>query len=93
MPTHASDIEPVRPETTNEPEEPGKPAPRQTFNGGSTRVNIAWPFSKISVQDPSSELRELAALVAELITALETTTGGQLKELRERSQQLADRLG
>jgi hypothetical protein len=60
---------------------------------GSTHVNVAFPFSKINVQDPSSELRELAALVADLITTLAATSGGQLKELRERSQELAERLG
>jgi hypothetical protein len=59
---------------------------------GSTRVNIAFPFSKINMNVPSQELGELAALVTDLITALEATTGGELKELRHRSEELSDRL-
>jgi hypothetical protein len=102
MPTHASDIEPVRPETADEPEAREKSAPPGTFNG-STRVNVAFPFSKINVQDPSKELAELSALVAELITVLEGMGGGrsagrsaqpsaaQLAELRRRSEDLATR--
>ena len=44
------------------------------------------------MQDPSNELRELAALVTDLITALEATTGEQLKELHQRSRDLVARL-
>ena len=88
MPTHTSEVEPGRPK----PEPQQRPAAAPETVNGSTRVNVAFPFSKINVQDPSSELRDLAALVKDLITALEATTGGQLKELRQRSEELAGRL-
>ena len=68
----------------------GRSAP-ETVNG-STRVNIAFPFSKINVQQPSPQLAELAALVHDLIAAVEAGTGAQLKELRQRSQELIDQL-
>jgi hypothetical protein len=73
MPTPASEVGPGRPK----PEPQRRSAP-ETVNG-STRVNVAFPFSKINVQDPSNELRDQAALVNDLITALEATTGEQLK--------------
>jgi hypothetical protein len=37
---------------------------------GNTRVNVAFPFSKITVQEPSSELVELSTIVSDFITAL-----------------------
>jgi hypothetical protein len=97
MPTRASEVEPSRSNKPHAREQPpGRSAPETVT--GSNHINVAFPFSKINVQDPSSELRDLAALLADLIAALEATTGGrtnggQLKELRERSQELAARLG
>ena len=88
MPTHTSEVEPGRPK----PKPQQRPAAAPETVNGSTRVNVAFPFSKINVQDPSNELRELAALVTDLITALEATTGEQLKELHQRSRDLVARL-
>ena len=88
MPTHTSEVEPGRPK----PEPQQRPAAAPETVNGSTRVNVAFPFSKINVQDPSNELRDLAALVTDLITALEATTGEQLKELHQRSRDLVARL-
>jgi hypothetical protein len=88
MPQHSSEVEPSRPKQPERHQDRSGP---ETVNG-STRVNVAFPFSKINVQDPSKELGQLAALVADLITALEATTGEQLKELRERSEDLVARL-
>lgn len=36
----------------------------------STRVSVAFPFSKITVNDSNEELRELAALVVRLAQAV-----------------------
>ena len=88
MATHTSDVEPARPKLPEQLQ--GRSAPENVT--GSNHINVAFPFSRINVQDPSSELRDLAALVTDLITALEATTGGQLKELRQRSEELAGRL-
>ena len=41
------------------------------MNAPSNRTNIALPFSKIEVQEPSAELSELAVLLCELIETLE----------------------
>jgi hypothetical protein len=87
VPTHASEVESGRP---RKPEPRGRSAPEKVTE--SNHINVAFPFSRIKVQDPSDELRDLAALVTDLITALEATTGGQLKKLRQRSEELAGRL-
>ena len=88
MPTHTSDVEPARPKLPEQLQ--GRSAPENVT--GSNHINVAFPFSRINVQDPSNELRELAALVTDLITALEATTGEQLKELHQRSRDLVARL-
>jgi len=44
-------------------DEPKKPA--AVVNNG-TRVTVAFPFSKIQTQEPTEDLRELAAIVVEL---------------------------
>jgi hypothetical protein len=96
MPTRTTHVEPAGSDKANKPEgskadDPqGRSVPESIQ--GSTRVNIAFPFSKINVQDPSKELADLAAVVADLITALEETAGASFDELKERSQDLADRL-
>jgi len=68
----------------------GRPAP---VNTGNTRVNLAFPFSKIEIQEPSSELMELATLMSELVNALadwvpEETLAG----MRTRAEALLTRL-
>jgi hypothetical protein len=59
----------------------------------TTKVNVAFPFSQIKVQEPSEELTELADLVCELADlvaniAPESQAGG----LRKRAHALATRL-
>jgi hypothetical protein len=63
----------------------------------TTRVNLALPFSKITVEEPGRELAELAAIVAALAAAVEQA-GAQdapepdLPELRKRADALVTRL-
>jgi hypothetical protein len=40
-------------------------------------VNLARPFAKIMIQEPSKELAELSAIVAELLTVLEAGSPGR----------------
>ena len=59
----------------------------------SSRVNVAFPFSQIKLQEPSQELADLAALVFDLVVALaEWVPEDQLDELRARAQALRERL-
>lgn len=57
------------------------------------RVNLALPFSKISVQEPSQELIELTKLLSDLLVALADWLPEEtLAELRARVEALATRL-
>jgi len=59
----------------------------------TTRVNLALPFSKITVEEPGKDLAELASMVAALAAVLERTTDDPfLPELRKRAEALAARL-
>ena len=64
----------------------------------TTRVNLALPFSKITVQEPDREVAELAAIVADLAAAMEKAIPEPglpepgLPELRKRAEALAARL-
>ncbi len=59
----------------------------------STRVNFAFPFAKITVEEPGRDVAELASIVAELAAVLERTgTGPAAARLRERAEALAGRL-
>jgi hypothetical protein len=59
----------------------------------TTRVNVAFPFSQIKVQEPSKDLSELAALVGELADVLaDVAPGPKAQEFKERAQALATRL-
>jgi len=63
----------------------------------TTRVNLALPFSKITVEEPGRELAELAAIVAGLAAAVERAVvqdapESDLPELRERADALVTRL-
>jgi hypothetical protein len=59
----------------------------------SSRVNIAFPFSQIKLEEPSKELAELAALVFDLVgTMAEWVPEDRLEELRLRAQALQDAL-
>ena len=60
---------------------------------GSTRVNVAFPLSKIVLQEPTAELVELVALLSDLLAALaEWIPEDTLAELRSRAESLAARL-
>ncbi len=59
----------------------------------SSRVNVAFPFSQIKLEEPSQELAELAAVVFDLVVAIaEWVPEDQLEELRTRAQALRERL-
>jgi len=59
----------------------------------TTRVNVAFPFSNIHVQEPSKEVTELADLVAGLAALVEGfAPGPAVKKLHERALALAVRL-
>jgi hypothetical protein len=67
-------------------EAPGVVAP-------SSRVNVAFPFSQIRLEEPSKELAELAALIFDLVGAMaEWVPEDRLEELLERAQVLRDEL-
>jgi hypothetical protein len=63
----------------------------------TTRVNLALPFSKITVEEPGRELAELAAIVAALAATMEQAVAqdapeSDLPELRKRADALVTRL-
>lgn len=58
----------------------------------TNKVNVALPFSKITVEEPSKEFRELARIVAELAAAMERlVTEPEVTKLRERADVLVAR--
>jgi hypothetical protein len=58
-----------------------------------TKVNLALPFSKITVEEPGKDLAELASIVAALAAVMERTVNEPfLPELRNRAEALAARL-
>jgi len=60
---------------------------------GNTRVNLALPFSKIEVQEPTAELVEVATLLSELVGSLaEWVPEETLGEIRSRADALCARL-
>jgi len=70
-----------------------KPAKPLAVHAPSNRVNIAFPFSEIKLEEPSKELAELAALVFDLIgTMAEWVPEDRLEELRTRGLALRDAL-
>ncbi len=75
--------------------EAGETKPREAprVNAPSSRVNIAFPFSQIKLEEPSKELAELAALVFDLVGAMaEWVPEDRLDDLRSRAQVLRDAL-
>ena len=59
----------------------------------TTRVNVAFPFSRIEVQEPSEDLVALATLVRELADlVVEISPGPAGEELQTRARELAARL-
>ena len=70
-----------------------KPGASARVIGPSSRVNIAFPFSQIKLEEPSQELAELAALVFDLVGAMaEWVPEDRLDDLRVRAQALRDAL-
>jgi hypothetical protein len=70
---------------------PSRAAP--TVVGPSHRLNIAFPFSQIKLEEPSKELAELAALVFDLVgTMAEWVPEDRLEDLRARARVLRDTL-
>jgi len=58
-----------------------------------TKVNLALPFSKITVEEPGTELAELASMTAALAAVMERTMDDPfLPELRKHAEALAARL-
>ena len=59
----------------------------------TTRVNLALPFSKITIEEPGKEFAELAAIVAGLAAAIEQAVPEPgLPDLRKRADALMARL-
>jgi hypothetical protein len=59
----------------------------------TTRVNLALPFSKITVEEPDGEVAELASIVAALAAIMERTVDNPfLPEVRKRAEAMAARL-
>jgi hypothetical protein len=68
-----------------------KPPKPPAVHAPSNRVNIAFPFSQIKLEEPSKELAELAALVFDLIgTLAEWIPEDRLEDLRARGLALRD---
>jgi hypothetical protein len=58
-----------------------------------TKVNLALPFSKISIEEPGKDTAELASIVAAMAAVMERTLDEPfLPELRQRAEALAARL-
>jgi hypothetical protein len=58
-----------------------------------TKVNLALPFSKITVEEPGKDTAELASIVAAMAAVMERTLDEPfLPELRKRAEALAARL-
>jgi hypothetical protein len=59
----------------------------------TTKVNLALPFSRITVEEPGKDLAELASVVAALAAVMERTADDPfLPELHKRAGALAARL-
>ena len=70
-----------------------KPNASPTAEAVTTRVNVAFPFSQIKIQEPSEDLAALAALVREVAEMLaDVAPGPKAQTLKKRAQVLAARL-
>ena len=59
----------------------------------TTRVNVAFPFSQIKIQEPTEDLVALATLVREMTDLLtEVAPGAKAREIKARAQALVTRL-
>jgi hypothetical protein len=78
--------------TAGAAESNGRDAAR-TISAPSSRVNVAFPFSQIRLQEPSKELSELAALVFDLVEMMrEWVPEDRMEELQARAEVLRDAL-
>jgi hypothetical protein len=69
----------------------GGQAPRRVDS--STRVNVAFPFSQVKIEEPSAQLIALTALVAELADLVAgALPGPQATDLRQHAHELASKL-
>ena len=92
---HDKNVTPSESNGLPEARHPGGAEPRKgpEFVAPSSRVNVAFPFSQIRLEEPSQELADLAALVFDLVVAVaEWVPEDQLEELRTRAQALRERL-
>ena len=61
-----------------------KPKQKPTSESVTTRVNVAFPFAQIKVQEPSEDLAELAAVVRELADLVAAVVPGSgTRKLRQ----------
>jgi hypothetical protein len=59
----------------------------------TTKVNVAFPFSQIKIQEPSRDLAALAALLADLAGLVaEAAPGPKAQALELRARELAGKL-
>jgi hypothetical protein len=68
---------------------PGHPGRRAAVSTGNPRINVAFPFAKIAVQEPSEALSDLAALVAEIAEQLAALTRQADADQAETADRLA----
>jgi hypothetical protein len=81
------------PESNGSPSQGSKPRKGRDIVAPSSRVNVAFPFSQIKLEEPSRELAELAGLVFDLVVAMgQWVPEDQLEELQARAQTLRERL-
>lgn len=64
-------------DSQSEDSQPDLQRRRAAVSSGNPRINVAFPFARIAVQEPSEALCELAGLVEDLAELLVTLTRGQ----------------
>ena len=71
-----------------------KPRKGTEVHAASSRVNVAFPFSQIKLQEPSQELADLATVVFDLVVAMAEwlPDDDRLEELHARALALRERL-
>ena len=80
----------MTPEDTRTPSRRGRPGPDVS---APTKVNVAFPFAKITVAEASTELAELSAIVVDLVAAVsEAVPAADLAAVRTRAEALSKRV-